>query len=153
MTAQQMRSPSREGVARAADKIAQLLPQTPLLEAEINGHTVWCKADSLQPMDDVDRRRALVTWSRLLGVPLELRTLGSDPLDGRARARLLKGQVLVEQSAPHEARVYALVSADEQLLLTAEIEQNVDAIRLDAFSQGLIAQMTGIAPDVRQTLE
>ena len=40
-------------------------------------------ADSLQPMDDVDRRRALVTWSRLLGVPLELRTLGSDPLDGR----------------------------------------------------------------------
>ena len=80
-------------------------------------------ADSLQPMDDVDRRRALVTWSRLLGVPLELRTLGSDPLDGRARARLLKGQVLVEQSAPHEARVYALVSADEQLLLTAEIEQ------------------------------
>lgn len=80
-------------------------------------------ADSLQPMDDVDRRRALVTWSRLLGVPLELHALGADPLDGRARARLLKGQVLVEQSAPHEARVYALVSADEQLLLTAEIEQ------------------------------
>lgn len=80
-------------------------------------------ADSLQPMDDVDRRRALVTWSRLLGVPLELRTRWAPTRWMAVRARLLKGQVLVEQSAPHEARVYALVSADEQLLLTAEIEQ------------------------------
>src|SRR5690606_29185032 len=28
-------------------------------------------ADSLQPMAEIDRRRALVTWSRLLGVPLD----------------------------------------------------------------------------------
>ena len=49
MSAQQMRSPTAEGVARAAAKIAELLPQTPLLEAEINGTRVWLKAESLKP--------------------------------------------------------------------------------------------------------
>ncbi|WP_043309341.1 ATP-binding protein [Pseudomonas sp. ML96] len=80
-------------------------------------------ADSLQPMNDVDRRRALITWTRLLGVPLELQALADAPLDGRTRGRLLNGQVLVEQAGPHEARVFALVSAQQQLVLTAEIEQ------------------------------
>lgn len=62
MTAQQMRSPTAEGVTRAAAKIAQLLPQTPLLETEINGHTVWCKAESLQPIGAFKIRGA---WHRL----------------------------------------------------------------------------------------
>src|SRR5690606_11788053 len=57
-------------------------------------------ADSLQPMAEIDRRRALVTWSRLL-----------------------RGQVLVEQTGPHAARVYALVSAAEKLVLSTEVEQ------------------------------
>ena len=80
-------------------------------------------ADSLQPMGEVDRRRALVTWSRLIGVSLELQQLTAEPLDGRARGRLLRGQVLVEQTGPHAARVYALVSAEQQLVLTTEVEQ------------------------------
>ncbi len=62
MTAQQMRSPTAEGVGIAAAKIAQLLPQTPLLEVEINGHTVWCKAESLQPIGAFKIRGA---WHRL----------------------------------------------------------------------------------------
>ncbi|MDX5373096.1 MAG: HAMP domain-containing protein [Pseudomonadaceae bacterium] len=80
-------------------------------------------ADSLQPMAEIDRRRALVTWSRLLGVPLQLQSLSAEPLDGRARGRLLRGQVLVEQTGPHAARVYALVSAAEKLVLSTEVEQ------------------------------
>ncbi|WP_137971543.1 ATP-binding protein [Pseudomonas sp. F(2018)] len=80
-------------------------------------------ADSLQPMGEVDRRRALVTWSRLIGVSLELQQLTAEPLDGRTRGRLLRGQVLVEQTGPHAARVYALVSAEQQLVLTTEVEQ------------------------------
>ncbi|WP_373387805.1 ATP-binding protein [Pseudomonas alcaligenes] len=80
-------------------------------------------ADNLQPMGDVDRRRALVTWSRLLGVTLQLQPLSTEPLDGRARGRLLRGQVLVEQTGPHAARVYVLVSAEQQLVLTTEVEQ------------------------------
>lgn len=80
-------------------------------------------ADTLQRMEALDRRRALVTWSRLLGVPLSLESLNGEPLDGRARARLRRGQVLVEETGPHAARVYSLIDRDEQLVLTAEVEQ------------------------------
>jgi len=67
MTAQQMpspatRKPSAAGVARAAAKLAELLPQTPLLETEILGQRVWCKADSLQPIGAFKIRGA---WHRL----------------------------------------------------------------------------------------
>lgn len=57
-----MRSPTREGVALAARKIAELLPPTPLLEAEIEGRRVWCKAESLQPVGAFKIRGA---WHRL----------------------------------------------------------------------------------------
>lgn len=62
MPAQQMRSPSAEGIVLAARKLARLLPPTPLLEAEIGGHTVWCKAESLQPIGAFKIRGA---WHRL----------------------------------------------------------------------------------------
>ncbi len=85
--------------------------------------TFHLMADNLQRMDDIDRRRALVTWSRLLGVQLELAPLLEQALDGRARGRLLRGQVVVRQTAPHAARVYVLVDPKRQLVLTTEIEQ------------------------------
>ena len=62
MSAQQMHEPSAAGVARAAAKITVLLPQTPLFEAEINGATVWLKAESLQPVGAFKIRGA---WHRL----------------------------------------------------------------------------------------
>ncbi len=62
MSAQQMHEPTAQGVARAAAKIAELLPQTPLFEAEINGTRVWLKAESLQPIGSFKIRGA---WHRL----------------------------------------------------------------------------------------
>ncbi|WP_374530471.1 threonine/serine dehydratase [Novosphingobium sp.] len=62
MTAQQTRSPTAEGVARAAAKIAKILPKTPLLEAEVNGARLWFKADCLQPIGAFKIRGA---WHRL----------------------------------------------------------------------------------------
>ena len=62
MSAQQMHEPTSAGVARAAAKLADLLPQTPLLEAEINGTRVWLKAESLQPIGSFKIRGA---WHRL----------------------------------------------------------------------------------------
>lgn len=62
MSAQQMHSPTAEGAARAAAKIAQLLPPTPLLETEIGGQRIWCKAESLQPIGAFKIRGA---WHRL----------------------------------------------------------------------------------------
>ena len=45
-----MRDPTREGVLRAAENLAALLPPTPLIPFEIAGRTVWAKAECLQPI-------------------------------------------------------------------------------------------------------
>ena len=73
MTSQMMRTPTFEGVARAAAKIAELLPQTPLLEIEVGGVTVWCKAESLQPIGAFKIRGA---WHRLTELTTEERERG-----------------------------------------------------------------------------
>jgi len=57
-----MRKPTRDGVLAAAAKIADILPETPLLSFEHDGHTLWCKAESLQPMGAFKLRGA---WHRL----------------------------------------------------------------------------------------
>lgn len=72
------RKPSPEGVARAVEKIAKILPPTPLLPLEHEGTTIWCKAESLQPigafkirggwhrltdLDDGQRARGVVAFS------------------------------------------------------------------------------------------
>lgn len=73
MTAQQMRTPTPEGVARAAAKIAELLPKTPLIEVEVNGTEVWFKAESLQPVGAFKIRGA---WHRLTDLSAEERARG-----------------------------------------------------------------------------
>jgi threonine dehydratase len=57
-----MRAPTREGVLRAAGKIAALLPPTPLIPFRIGGATVWAKAECLQPIGAFKIRGA---WHRL----------------------------------------------------------------------------------------
>jgi threonine dehydratase len=62
-TGSELRAPTRDGVLRAAVKIAKLLPQTPLLPLELpSGATVWCKAEVLQPVGAFKIRGA---WHRL----------------------------------------------------------------------------------------
>ena len=56
------RSPTLAGVERAAAKVAALLPQTPLLPLEVEGKTIWCKAECLQPVGAFKIRGA---WHRL----------------------------------------------------------------------------------------
>ena len=74
MTVESLRSPTVEGVARAAAKIAALLPRTPLLPLELpNGATVWCKAESLQPIGAFKIRGA---WHRLTDLSEEERARG-----------------------------------------------------------------------------
>jgi len=54
--------PTAEGVAVAASKVAEILPRTPLLPLEVEGRTIWCKAESLQPVGAFKIRGA---WHRL----------------------------------------------------------------------------------------
>jgi threonine dehydratase len=62
MTGQADRVPTRDGVLRAASKVAEILPQTPLLPLEVDGVTIWCKAEMLQPIGSFKIRGA---WHRL----------------------------------------------------------------------------------------
>jgi threonine dehydratase len=77
MTAQHLhdpnRKPSYKGIVRAAAKIAELLPPTPLLPLEIDGRTIWCKAESLQPVGAFKIRGA---WHRLSDLTDGQRALG-----------------------------------------------------------------------------
>lgn len=62
MTGQHQRVPTAEGVALAAAKIAEILPLTPLLPLDVDGVTIWCKAECLQPVGAFKIRGA---WHRL----------------------------------------------------------------------------------------
>ncbi len=54
-------------------KIADLLPKTPLLEVEVDGQRVWCKAESLQPVGAFKIRGA---WHRLSDLSAAERAAG-----------------------------------------------------------------------------
>jgi threonine dehydratase len=76
MTAQSQsvaRIPDRQGVERAAAKIAAILPRTPLLPLDIGGVTIWCKAECLQPIGAFKIRGA---WHRLSDMTAEERQAG-----------------------------------------------------------------------------
>jgi threonine dehydratase len=88
------RIPDRAGVLRAAKKVAALLPPTPLLPLEVDGRTIWCKAECLQPvgafkirgawhrltdLDEAERRRGVVgvsSGNHAQGVAWAARRLG-----------------------------------------------------------------------------
>ncbi|WP_285017898.1 pyridoxal-phosphate dependent enzyme [Novosphingobium sp. fls2-241-R2A-195] len=67
------RIPTPEGIALAARKVAEILPRTPLLPLEVGGRTIWCKAESLQPVGAFKIRGA---WHRLSALNDEERARG-----------------------------------------------------------------------------
>lgn len=67
------RRPERDGVLRAAEKIARLLPPTPLIPFEIGGHNLFAKAECLQPIGAFKIRGA---WHRLSDMSEEERANG-----------------------------------------------------------------------------
>ena len=77
MTGQELlnpnRIPTREGVLRAAAKIAEILPPTPLLPLEVDGRTIWCKAEMLQPIGSFKIRGA---WHRISDLSEDERSKG-----------------------------------------------------------------------------
>jgi len=66
-------TPTHEGVQRAMAKIAAILPKTPLLPLEVDGATIWCKAEMLQPIGAFKIRGA---WHRLSDLNAEERARG-----------------------------------------------------------------------------
>ena len=68
-----IRTPSRNGVLEAARKVAEILPQTPLLPVEIGDVRCWVKAETLQPVGAFKIRGA---WHRLSALGEEERAAG-----------------------------------------------------------------------------
>jgi threonine dehydratase len=69
-----LQPPTRDGVLRAAEKLAVLLPPTPLLPLRLpSGDTVWAKAESLQPVGAFKIRGA---WHRLTDMTADERARG-----------------------------------------------------------------------------
>lgn len=77
MTGQELLSPDRQpdhaGIMRAAAKVAEILPQTPLLPLEVDGIVLWCKAEMLQPVGAFKIRGA---WHRLTDLTHDQRARG-----------------------------------------------------------------------------
>jgi threonine dehydratase len=67
------RAPTLAGVERAAAKVAAILPQTPLLPLKVDGRTIWCKAECLQPVGAFKIRGA---WHRLTDLTPEQAAAG-----------------------------------------------------------------------------
>lgn len=80
-------------------------------------------ADNLAPLERAQRRKMLAVWTRLVGVPLELRFLPNLGLDSSLAGRLQRGQVLVRQNGADAVDVYVLADPAAGLVLTASIQQ------------------------------
>ncbi len=105
--------PSRDGVLRAAEKIAGLLPPTPLLPLVLpSGATVWCKAESLQPVGAFKIRGA---WHRLTDLSA----------DERARG-------VVAVSSGNHAQGVAWAAARLGIAATIVMPADAPAVKLDA---------------------
>ncbi len=68
-----IRQPTRAGVIEAAAAVAQVVPPTPLLVAEVDGVAVAFKAESLQPVGAFKLRGA---WHRLAALDAQARGRG-----------------------------------------------------------------------------
>lgn len=68
-----VRMPTTEGVNKAAEAVAAILPPTPLLPVDIGGVQAWVKAEVLQPIGAFKIRGA---WWRLVSLSPEDRAAG-----------------------------------------------------------------------------
>ena len=68
-----LRQPTKAGVRDAAEKIARILPPSPIFPLNINGKTVVFKAENLQPIGAFKLRGA---WHRLTALDADSRARG-----------------------------------------------------------------------------
>lgn len=127
------RQPSREGVLRAMEKVAAILPPTPLLPLEIEGRTLWCKAEMLQPIGSFKIRGA---WHRLSDLTPAERERGviavssGNHAQGVAWAAQRLGvaaTIIMPENAP-KAKIAATKALGAQVVLYQRPGQDRDAI-------------------------
>ncbi|MEO6041496.1 MAG: pyridoxal-phosphate dependent enzyme [Croceibacterium sp.] len=134
------RSPTHDGVLRAAAKVAAILPPTPLLPVEIAGVRCWAKAESLQPIGVFKIRGA---WHRLTDLSADERARGvigvssGNHAQGVAWAALRLG-IAATIVMPHDAPAVKIAGVRE--LGGAIVFYRRGSEDRDAVSQALAAE-------------
>jgi threonine dehydratase len=153
------RQPTLAGVERAAEKIAAILPPTPLLPLEVDGTTIWCKAECLQPigafkirggwhrltdLTDDQRKRGVIGFSsgnhaqgvawaaRRLGVPATIIMPEDAPRAKLENTRALGANVIT----------YDRMSGNREQL-AAELSQETGAVVVPSFDDPWIVEGQG----------
>jgi len=80
-------------------------------------------SSNLAVLDAVERKRAIALWSRLLGVPLRIKTVQALELDRSALGRVMRGRVVVKHDDTSPARIYSLISAAQRDVLTGRVQR------------------------------
>ena len=134
------RSPGRTGVIRALTKIASILPPTPLLPLEIEGVTVWCKAEMLQPIGAFKIRGA---WHRMSDLTEAERARGVVGLSSgnhaqgvawAARRLGIAATIVMPKDAP-EGKLAATRALGADVVLYDRYTQSRDAIAADMVAE------------------
>lgn len=128
-----MRAPSRAGVLRSAAKISEILAPTPLLPLEVDGRTIWCKAECLQPIGAFKIRGG---WHRLTDLTDQQRALGvvgvssGNHAQGVAWAakRLGVSAIIVMPSDAPKAKLEATRALGAETILYDRMTESRDAI-------------------------
>ena len=144
MTEQELRdpkrTPSRAGVLRAMEKIAHILPPTPLLPLEVDGRTLWCKAEMLQPIGAFKIRGA---WHRLSDLTEEDRKRGvvavssgnhAQGVAWAARRLGIMATIVMPENAPR-AKIEATRALGAHVVLYQRPGQDRDEIARDIVAE------------------
>jgi len=127
------RAPSLAGIERAAEKVAALLPQTPLLPLEVDGATIWCKAECLQPVGAFKIRGA---WHRLTDLTDEQRAAGvvgvssgnhAQGVAWAARRLGIKATIVMPSNAP-ALKLAATRKLGAEVVLYDRVTESRDAV-------------------------
>jgi len=156
-----MRTPTREGVTEAAEKIAAILPPTPLLPVEVGDVRCWVKAENLQPigafkirggwhrlsaLSEAERERGVVAVSsgnHAQGVAWAARRLGIKativmPRDA-PNVKLEATRALGAQVVPYDR------PSEDRDAVAAKIIEETGAILVHAFADPWVIEGQGSA--------
>lgn len=127
------RAPTLAGVERAAAKVAELLPLTPLLPMDIDGKTIWCKAECLQPVGAFKIRGA---WHRLTDLSPEQAAAGvvgvssgnhAQGVAWAAKRLGIAATIVMPSNAPH-MKLAATRALGAEVILYDRITESRDAV-------------------------
>jgi threonine dehydratase len=134
------RKPSREGVLRAMTKISEILSPTPLLPLEVDGRTLWCKAEMLQPIGAFKIRGA---WHRISDLTADERARGvigvssgnhAQGVAWAAKRLGISAKIVMPENAP-KAKIEATRVLGAEVILYQRPGQDRDAIAAELVAQ------------------